>query len=167
MIEKLHALYPEECRNYLFAIVTEHKDPDVQFNAAQFIFDNYEISAPERIELSLHLDANALEEVYGSEIVAFIEDELFQNTPNYSLFDDLDQLSSATSIETIFISRLIIRPEDHQKIVFSGIMIIEVALEFDGERAGSPHFPGNFEGHFDENGIYLDSATVDTRSYYE
>jgi len=166
-IEKLHTHYPEECREYLFATATKHKDPDVQFNAVQFIFDNYEISARERIELSTHLDENALEEVYSSEIIAFIEGELFHNTPQYSLYDDLDQLSSATRIDLIDISQLVIKPEDNHRIGFSGTMLISVTLEYSGEQAGNLDFPGYFEGYFDENGIYLESATVDTSSYYE
>lgn len=56
--------YHDECREYLLAVVRHHHESDVQFNAAQLLFDNYELSNTETIEVATYLDNDALEELY-------------------------------------------------------------------------------------------------------
>lgn len=165
-IEQLHKQYPEECFAYLSAIVQQHPEQDVKFNAVQFLFDNYEISPSDRMLFATQLDPDALAEIYSSEVAGFIEEELLFNTPNYSLHSSIDELSSATQLGGILVSSLDFDPLQDARVVFSGKMIVQVTLVFEGEKMGSHNLPGSFTGYFDEHGIYIEEATVDVRSVY-
>jgi hypothetical protein len=167
LAEILHSHYPEECYSYLVSIATNHPEADVRFNAAQFLFDNYEIIPRVRMEIAAHLDSESLGELYSSEIVNFVEEQLFSNTPEYDLYDSLDQMSSATQIDYIQILDLLIEAEDENRIDFSGNMIVETTFMFEKEKMGEHSFYGVFSGYFNEYGMYLEEASVDTRSFFE
>jgi len=167
LVTALHDHDPDRCYTYLSAIVCQHSEPDVRFNALQFLFDNYEISRSERITLAAHLDTDALRELYDGEIASFVEEELFASTPNYELYQSLDRLSSKTVVEDIYVSDLTVEAEGEGKINFLGRINVHVICQYDGEQMGSYSFPGVFSGYFDESGIYLESASVDTRSFYQ
>lgn len=168
LVDYLKKYYQEECYKYLFEIVCCHSEQDLRFNAAQILFDNYELQNCEVIEIAIHLDSNALEELYSDEITYFVLEELYTNTVNYDLYSSLDILSSLTRIEEINISDIFVNAvPNNKKICFSGTMTIDVSLEYDRDCAGSRSFPGTFSGHFDKFGIYLEEATVDTSKFYE
>jgi hypothetical protein len=167
LVEILHNQYPEECYSYLVSIATNHPESDVRFNAAQFLFDNYEIIPRVRMEIAAHLDSESLGQLYSSEIVNFVEEELFSNTPEYDLYDSLDQMSSATQIDYIQILDLLIEAEDENRIDFSGNMIVETTFMFEKEKMGEHSFNGVFSGYFNEYGMYLEEASVDTSSFFE
>lgn len=165
-LKLLQEYYPEKCREYLFSIILTHQEPDIRFNAAQYLFDNFEISAQDMIKLASNLDSNALEALYSTEIVSHVELEIINNTHNYELFESLDELSSRYMIEDVNVSRLAIDAYEEEKINFSGDMTIWVALKFDGEEISGRIFPGIFSGFIDAFGIYLISTSVDTLSYF-
>lgn len=167
LVARLHERYPEECFAYLSAIVCQHHELDVRFNAAQFLFDNYEISPSDYIRFATHLDPDGLAELYGPEVISFVEQELYENTPSYDIYQSLDQLSSATQIEDIYVSALAFSALENRRIEFTGRMYVDVTFFLDGEKVGSPSFPGSFLGFFDAGGMYLEKASVDTRAYYE
>lgn len=162
LVEQMHKQHPEECYAYLSAIVLQHPEQDVKFNAAQFLFDNYEISPPDRMRFATQLDSGALAEIYSSEVAGFVEDELLLNTPNYSLYSAIDELSSATQIDGILITTLELDSTRDSQIKFSGKMVVQVTLVFEGDKSGSHDLPGSFSGYFDEHGIYLEETFVDT-----
>lgn len=166
LVGQLHKQHPEECFFYLSAIVCQHLEQDVKFNAAQFLFDNYEISPLDRMRFATQLDSDALAEIYSSEIAGFVEEELLLNTPDYSLYCSIDELSSATQIDGILITTLEFDSVQDKRVEFSGKMVVYVTLEFEGDKFGSRNLPGSFSGYFDEHGIYIEEALVDTRSVH-
>jgi hypothetical protein len=158
--------YYEECREYLFAIIRHHHEPDIRFNAAQLLFDHYELSKTETMEIATYLDSSALEELYSGEIVGFVVEELYINMTDYDLYQSLDELSSRTQIELVLIESLtIIANTEDRQVQFSGKMTVDAIFEFDGEEIGGYSFPGIFTGYMDEQGIYLKEASIDTYSY--
>lgn len=166
LCEKLYDKYSDECYNYLAEIICKHQDFDLKFNAAQFLLDNYEVSPADKIAFSSCLDEDALSELYVSEISNFIREELVMHSSNYALHDQLDILSSATVLIGIDITRLNIHPQA-KRIRFSGEMDVDTTLQYGNELARNFACPGRFEGYFDEHGIYLTSAEVDTSAFYE
>ena len=60
LVMHLYEHYPEACFAYLSAIVCQHHETDVRFNAAQFLFDNYEVSPSDYIRFVTHLDPDGL-----------------------------------------------------------------------------------------------------------
>lgn len=167
LCEKLHDRYPNDCYRYLVVIIHKHEDVDLRFNAAQFLLDYYEIDAATRIELSGYLEQDALVELYGSEIIYFLRQELLENTPNYALHSQLDILSSATIIDAVDITSLTIEPEAGARINFSGEIDVDTTLQYGEDVVRDFSCSGHFEGYFDEHGMYLTSAKVDTSEFYE
>lgn len=165
-ITSLYGNDPAGCYEYLIQVVCNHSELDMRFNAIQFLFDNYEVSPQDVILLATHLDSKALKELYGAEIIHFVRDELYTNAANYDLlYGPLDELSSATQIENIDITDLTVGGNEGS-IVFSGDISVEATLVYDHEEMGSVSFPGEFSGYFDEHGMYLESASVNTNSFY-
>lgn len=167
LINELIKDYYNECREYLLAIVRSHHESNIQFNAAQLLFDNFELSNIERMETVVHLDSFALQELYSGEIVRFVTEELYANTTDYDLYQAIDELSSHTQIDDIYIENPTItaNSEDRQ-VQFSGEMTVHASFGFDGDEMGGQSFPGTFFGYIDKNGMYLEDASVDTHSYF-
>jgi hypothetical protein len=167
LLTRLHSHYPSECFHYLSAIVTEHHEYDIRFNAAQFLFDNYEINPSDAIRFATSLDPASLAELYGSEVAYFVTDELVHKTPAYELYSAIDELSSSSSIEDLHLSSLEFHADTPERVEFSGKLIVEVSLEFDGDRMGNHIFPGTFSGHFDEYGMCLEHTSLDTSAFWQ
>jgi len=164
LVTQLHKSYPEECFVYLSAIVCQHHEPDIRFNAAQFLFVNYEISPSDYIIFATHLDPNGLAELFNAEVTLFVEEELHNNTSNYDIYKQIDILSSATQIDSVEAGYLDFNALDEERIEFTGRMYIYVKLFFDGEEMGTEHISGSFSGYLDANGMYLEEAFVDTNN---
>jgi hypothetical protein len=165
LVTHLHDHYPEECFAYLSAVVCQHHEPDVRFNAAQFLFDNYEISPSDQIRFATRLDPEALAELFGSETAGFVENELLCNSSSYGMHESIDELSSATRLESVDVCDLAFRAAEDERIEFSVHMYVEVTLVYDGEEMGSQSFPGSFSGFFDEHGMHVERASVDTKAF--
>ncbi|MCA1568301.1 MAG: restriction endonuclease [Acidobacteria bacterium] len=167
LADKLLEQYPNECYNYLAALVCNHKDTSIIFNSAQILFDNYEIPQSDYIKFATHLDGEALTDLYGGEIMLFIQNTLQHNPSDYETHDSLDVLSSATILDGVSILSLHMESYSSGRIGFYGEMEVDVTLQYGSELTRYAVFPGEFEGYFDEHGMYLISATVDTSSFYE
>jgi hypothetical protein len=161
LIKVLKEEYSVECLDYLKQIVFNHSDSDVRFNAAQFIFEQYEISGAEQIELAQHLDGDAIEELFGSEVSIFIEEEISINSVDYNLHSKIDATSSNTIVDSIIITYIEFNCVEKGRIDFRGEIEIGVELHCDGESMGEESYPGEFAGYIDEHGMYLKNATVD------
>lgn len=168
MINRLAEKYPDECEEYLFNIVTGIDDTNVRFNAAQLIYDNFEVDPEVRMNIASKLDSSDLYILFESEIIDVIVSEVLTNTPDYhELFDSISELSSNTRIDEVHIDTLNFSPTSDGNIAFTGDMQLSVVLEYDHEEMGGMSFPGEFSGYFDKYGIYLDSATIDTSKFFE
>lgn len=165
-ITALQEHLPNDCYQYLLAVVCQHSEPDIRFNAAQFLFDYYEVEFSDNIRIATHLDDDALKELYESEISSFVQQEIVNNTPDYALYQSIDELSNATQIENIYVSDITFEPDEDIQVNFSGDMTISLSLVFEREIMTRHSFPGEFSGYFNQHGMYLESATIDTRSYY-
>ena len=160
-VTRLQERYPAECLDYLRAVVSNHPEQDVRFNAAQFVFDNYDVSPVEQLRFAAHLDADSLAEIYGREIAVFVEEEILTNPSEYALHGAIDQLSSATVINSVTVSELRVDADNDERVQFAGKMRVEVTLVFEGEAMGGRILEGDFSGYFDTNGMYLEEASVD------
>ncbi len=161
LIQKLMASYSEKAKEYLFIIATEHAESDFKFNAAQLLFDNFEVASSDKIKIYHNLDSSDLNILIRSDIIDCIENELGINTPNYQdLYNNLNELSSNTVVDEVIIENLSFKAMGDDRIKFSGDMELSVTLEWEHEEMGGMSFPGKFSGYFDKFGIYLESATV-------
>ncbi|MEE9552737.1 MAG: hypothetical protein V3W18_00455 [candidate division Zixibacteria bacterium] len=167
-IQRLNEKYPAECEKYLSIVATQHPDSDFRFNAAHFLFDNFEVNPPDALEIYGKLNSDDLYELLGSEVIDFVNYELTANTPNYyELHNAIDQLSSRTTVDDVQIESLKFQNLEKGAIHFSGEYSLSVLLEYDHEEMGGFSFPGNFSGYFDINGIFIETANVDTIKFYE
>lgn len=165
LANKLYDDYPDECYDYLSSIVCKHKDLDLRFNAAQFLFDSFEIPNEDQVRFASYLDVNSLRELYGWEISEFVRTELFENSADYKLHEELDAISGTTSIEGFDVTELFIEAKGNDQVEFYGSMDVDVNLQYGDGVAMDTSFPGNFKGYFDESGIYLTSDVVDTSNF--
>jgi hypothetical protein len=161
LVTQLHESYPEECFVYLSAIVCQHHEPDIRFNATQFLFENYEVSPYDYILFATHLEPDGLAELFSSEVMLFVEEELRNNTPDYDIYKQIDILSSVTQIDSVEAGDLDFNAFDEERIEFTGHMYIQIELFFDGEKMGTEHLSGSFSGYLDANGMYLEEAFAD------
>lgn len=158
---------PEVSSKFLRNIIRHSKRPDLVLNTFQFLKDREEISPTENIELSSYLDTFALGTLFGDDIGSYFQDELFANGSSYKFYSDIDQLSSRTTIEYVYIDSITFKSPNKKQIHFEGTIEFELQLEFDRETMGNRlNFPGNFKGYFDCHGIYLTDITIDTSSFY-
>lgn len=74
-------------------VVRRHQESDIRFNAAQLLFDNYELDETETIDVVINLDSDALGMLYGREIAEFVGNEMYWNTSDYDVCQSLDELS--------------------------------------------------------------------------
>jgi hypothetical protein len=162
LVDILHSNYYDECYEYLISIIKNHPDVDLRYNAAQYVFDNYEISPKTNIVIASRLDRESIFEFFGLEIMSSVEVEILTNSSTYDLHDDIDELSSATQIDYISVEHLSIDDINEKTIHFSGNMHVEITLIFDKEAGGSYSIPGEFLGHFNKHGIFVETASVDT-----
>lgn len=158
----------EIASDFLRNIVRCSKQPDLALNAFQILVDNEEISAVENVELSSYLDSSELETLFGDEITSFVQDEILSNGADYDFWSSVDQLSSRSSIDWVYLTDLCFKAPTKQQIHFEGTLELAVQLEYDREAIGNPlNFPGTFEGYFDPHGTHLTNVSIDTSSFYE
>ncbi|MHA1882102.1 MAG: restriction endonuclease [Candidatus Thorarchaeota archaeon] len=158
----------EIASDFLRNIVRCSKQPDLALNAFQILVDNEELSSVESVELSSYMDTSELETLFGDEITGFVQDEILSNGTDYDFWNDVDQLSSRSSIDWVYLTELRLKAPTRQQIHFEGTLELAVRLEYDREAIGNPlSFPGTFKGYFDPYGIHLSNVTIDTSSFYE
>lgn len=167
LLNQLQAGYGDECFELLDAVITRNADPGVRLNAFQFLTENTEVHPVDQIRLASHLDSEGLQIVYSSEIAGYVEETLTVEAGEFSLYDDLNELSSATTIDSIWITEVHFEPSSASSISFRGKMSVVSSLSFEREHMGNISLPGEFEGHFDAFGTYLDAASIDTSSYFD
>jgi len=168
LFHELERQHSEIASEFLRNIVRCSKQPDLALNAFQILVDNENISPVENVELSSYLDTSELVTLFGDEITSFVQDEILSNGADYDFWSDIDQLSSRSSIDWVYLTDLCFNAPSRQQIHFEGTLEIAVQLEYDREAIGNPlSFPGTFEGCFDPHGIHLTNITVDTSRFHE
>lgn len=170
LVNIIYEHYEQECFKYLLQVATQEDasgTADIRFNAAQFLFDNYEMNSPERIRISLNLDSDALDKFYGQDVIDVIVHEIYHNTPEYELFQSLMNIYSGTVIDEVTVENILFSADkENDQIKFSGEISIGTTLIMDKESISEPSFPGDFSGYIDEYGIHLESAVINTSSYF-
>ncbi len=167
-VSRLADLYQSVPEDYLSALIATSADHQVKRKVFDIIHREYELSPADHIRMLSYLDQEDLAEILSVEVTLFIEQELYLSASDYGLWNDIDQLSERSSIDDVYIEEVEFAAGDEGVISFSGDMTLTVGIYFDrGEINDSRCFPGRFRAHMDEQGIFLDDASVDTRSFYE
>lgn len=96
-----------------------------------------------------------------SEVTAFIKSQLLSRTEYYDLYGQLDDLSCGARIEDINVIDISYKERVSNRTDFIGTLIVEAIKDFGVARHS---FTGTFEGHFNEDDIYLESASLDVSS---
>lgn len=167
---KLDTYYHDQCYKYVLSISMNHGNPDLRFNAIQFLLDHYayRISDGDYHKMTLGLDRESTQELLALRVTKFVEEEIFENQFGYDIGHDLDSLSSATIIDEVLIEDLEIAAESDGRISFHGTLRVGVTLHANDDEGGfHDGYPGEFEGYIDDGGISLTSATVDVSSFYK
>lgn len=165
LINVLYEDYVDECFNYLIKTAIEHVDLDVRFNAAQFLFDKYEIPPYMIIKIATHLDADALEQLYALKITQFVGQEIYHNTSSYQVQNAVNNFPGWTRIDDVHLSTLKVQPQNNNQISFLGELEVSIELTIDGDVIDSPTFYGEYEGFINERGMFLEKANVNTSHY--
>lgn len=166
LVEYLLVRHPESVQAYLMGVTEIDTAPVLAFNATKQLFSRFELAPHDRLRIMQRLDSASLLEIVGPEIAGYITSELINNTMEYRLGGEIDQLSSATRIGLVSIESMEFDVTRAAGIAFSGDLTVTVVLEFDGDEVGEDDLPGHFEGYFDQHGTYLEDASVDTRSVF-
>ena len=141
LVNMLAHKHHDECREYLLATVKHHNDADLRFNAAQLIFDNYELTSEENLKVATHLDYDALEELYSGELSYFVSSELYIDTSSYGIDNTLTSLPGWPQIDEIHVERTWFDPHpEDQRVSFSGEIEMSIDFIFDGENMGGKVF---------------------------
>lgn len=170
MLYRLWADYEKECHKYMLSICSDHLNADIRYNAAQFLIDHYQykLGHEDYLKIIQGFDVEAITELYSLRITRFVQDELFHNTFGYDVGHDLDAISSHTVLDEIIVSELTIEDAMKERISFHGTLHLGVILNAQDPEGGfDDSYPGEFKGYLDRNGIFLESATVNTDSFYE
>ena len=136
--------------------------------AYRFFVERFEPSSEEQIALAAHLAPEDLHELYDEEVSSWINEELVSDPAKFHAWNDLDVLSSHTTLDDAYIESLDFKSGPQKdRIEFDAVLAISVSLLFDKEDAGSSSFPARCTGYIDANGMFLEEVTVDTSSHYE
>lgn len=168
-LDKLFDADTDICFTYIEQIITEATDSSVKLNAYQFFYDHYEPSLEDQVKLASYLDGESIEYVLADNIIIpGIQDAILLNYAEYDLWSDLDCLSSHTYIDEVHIEIIEFEGNLNGSVNFSGNWSLGVILTYDKDEHGTDmSFPGCFSGYCDEDGVVIDSATVDTSKFYE
>lgn len=146
------------------------KEPDgVSLYAYRLYVEQYEPSNEDQIALAVNLASDDLHELYADELARFIEDDFSTDPAKCQAWNDLDVLSSHTSVEEVHVDDISLKAiADQHRVEFRASVRISVSLSYDREGPDtSSSFPGIATGYVDANGMFLDDVTVDTQSFYE
>ncbi|MCP2137857.1 hypothetical protein J2S28_004981 [Rhizobium sp. SLBN-94] len=168
-LKTLAALKPAQTAQLCRELVKARNGEGPSLFAFRFYAERYEPNNEEQIELAVELADEDLAELYADEISVFIYEELTTAPEKYRAWDDLDSLSSHTTLEGAHSYDLSVRPsEDRSRIEFLASVEVSVELSYDKETSpSSMSFPGKVRGYIDPYGIYIDDFTVDTQAFYE
>lgn len=169
LLSRLYSRYPDECYQYILALAEHHEDSDLRYNAIQFGLDlySYRIRSEDYFKLANALDDDSIEDLFGSLISKFVESTLEDNPYAFGIGDELDMLSSATVVDGVEAEpNAVSRTKD--KIQFQCTLSFHVTLTANDPEGGmTDSYPGEVSGFLDRKGFHIDSASVDTSSFYE
>lgn len=168
-LKTLAALKPAQTAELCRHLVKVRNSEGPSLFAFRFYTERYEPNNEEQIELASELADEDLVELYGEEIGAFIYEELTTAPEKYRAWNDLDSLSSHTTLEGAHTYDLTVTPaKNRSKIEFLASVQVSVELSYDKETLPtSMAFPGKVRGYIDPHGIYIDDFTVDTQAFYD
>ena len=92
------------------------------------------------------------------QVVAFVKSQLLSRTEYYDLYAQVDDLSAGGMINDIQVIDISYDTSVNDRTKFFGTMLVVAAKEVGVTRSS---FTGTFEGYFDGEGIYLESASLD------
>jgi len=168
-LKTLAALKPAQTAQLCRDLIRAKNGEGPSLLAFRFYTERYEPNNEEQVALAVELAAEDLVELYGDEISVFIYEELTTAPEKYRAWDDLDSLSSHTTLEAVHPYDLSVRSsKDRSKIEFLASLEVSVELSYNKETTPtSMSFPGKVQGYIDPYGIYIDDFTVDTQAFYE
>lgn len=169
LLSRLYSRYPDECYQYILALAEHHDDSDLRYNAIQFGLDLYShrIRSEDYFKLANALDDDSIEDLFGALISKFVETTLEDNLYAFGIGDELDMLSGATVVDGVEAEPIAIsRTKD--RIQFQCTLDFHVTLTANDPEGGmADSYPGEVSGVLDRKGFHIDSASVDTSSFYE
>lgn len=154
----LHHSSPEECFSYLSQVIAEHSDSDIVYNAYQFLSDNYPLSRRDILALTPYVDDES-SLIESDEVISFVKTELLLNINKYEVYRQIEQLFGAVEIADVEIINVLYEIRVGRQIHFFGWVNIVATSELDRVRH---EVSCEFDGYFDEHGIYLESAYLQT-----
>lgn len=155
--------------HFLLEFITSSNTPDLILYAFQLLNEEFELTPDEKIKLSKHLDNDALYRIYGDEIINWLITELIANTSSYSIWSEIDTLSSASFVDGAYIDDISFNASHEDRIDFSGSFSMDIGLISDKSEDDESIFnaPGEFSGYFDAYGTYFEKLEIDTSEYYK
>lgn len=150
---------------FLCALVERTDNHKLQYNVLQLLLDVHEIPPIDWIRLASGLDDNSLRTLFGEQIVRFVKENLYRDSPHLEFTKQLAELCDAFDVNSIIVETLKVEPQNHQFIKFSGDVVISITLWDEIGRVFDTNFKGVFSGLFDQHGMYLDLAKIDTDNY--
>lgn len=168
-------LFEEEadfCEDFLVATIPLVNDRLKALNLYQLLVENFEVEHHERFRLATYLDDAGLRTLVSDQIQEWLQDELIHNGPAYGFWSDIDELSSGSTIEFVWLTEIEFDVKPGQSIEFAGDILFELQLNYGSTRDGlvsSIELPGTFRGNFDKvsGTLILVDVSVDTSSFYE
>jgi len=92
------------------------------------------------------------------DVISFIKTQLLSRTEYYELYGQVDDLSCGGRIEDVNVIGINYEAAADGGVNFSGVISVEAVKDVGITRSS---FTGTFEGYYDGQGIYLESASLD------
>jgi hypothetical protein len=165
----LASFKPHETQDLCYHLIGAKDTNGSSLFAYRFYVRRYEPSNEDQIALAVELASEDLYELYADEIALFIDEDLSTDPAKHSAWDDLDALSTHTTVAEAYAYDISLTASaDRSRVEFRASLKISVMLSYDREGPdSSSSFPGSAAGYIDAHGIYLQEVLVDTQSFYE
>ena len=168
-LRTLATFRPDQARNLCIHLIKAKQAEGQSLFAYRFYMETFEPNPEEQIALAAELSVDDIRELYADEVTAYIDETLVSDITDFRAWNDLDALSSHTSVEEAYVSDLTLAAgAEKTSIGFRAAVMFRVILSYDREGPdSSASFPGSLAGHIDAYGMYVTEVTVDTTSFYE
>jgi len=157
---------PELHFEFCSQLIELNPDSDMALNCYQSLVDEDQFEEESKFKLlSLIGDAN-VRRLYYDDVEQFVDFELCSDPASYRFYQDIDLISSSTIVDDASLTSIDFEVME-DRVQFTGEGHLECTLVYGGIGGGAPSFPLSVEGYIDSDGIHIEDATTDTRSFYE
>lgn len=165
-ITRLTTVYRSSAREYLKSIVTSQSTCPIVSQALILLNQDFGLSWDEKLELCHGQPSSIVAHAFEDEVWWFVKSKLMNDPWEYS-FAEVYSLGPIVSVDEVLVDDVTFDTDYEDSMSFHGKISVSIIIGDDEKEKGHwSHLDGDFEGHLDESGLSLDSASVDINSWH-